>query len=115
MINDVEKALSGIKSAWTNMLSAKDKETFDIWNKETRNIESILYQEKHKLYLKFHNISDKPSASSKIEDSERKRLGRPRIYSDAERKTRLQRYQHEYYLSVTKQKRAERRKNDLVL
>lgn len=46
----VEKALAGIRSAWKNMLAAEDKETFDAWSKETKEIQKILNQEKRKKY-----------------------------------------------------------------
>lgn len=102
MSDEVKTALAGIKSAWKNMLTAKDKETFDAWSKEQKRLESILYKEKRKLYIHFRNTSEEFRASRRINKDERR--------SPAERQIRIQQYQHEYYLKVTKPKRAERRK-----
>lgn len=111
MDKEVEEALSGIKSAWKNMLTAKDKETFDAWSKEQKRLDSILYQEKRKLYLHFRNTSEEFRASRRLSNDGRKSPGRPRKYVNlTERQLKTQQYQHEYYLRVTKVKRAERRK-----
>ena len=113
MSKEVKEALAGIKIAWKNMLKAKDKETFDAWSKEQKKLESILYQEKRKLYLHFRNTSKEFRASRRLSNGDRKRSGRPRKYvSLTERQLKIQQYQHEYYLKVTKPKRAERRKNE---
>ena len=115
MNSDVKEALAGIRSAWKNMLAAKDKETFDAWSKEQKRLDNILYQEKRKLYMHFRNTSEEFRASRRINNGDRKRPGRPREYASlTERQLKTQQYQHEYYLRVTKAKRAERRKNELA-
>lgn len=114
MNNEVEIALAGIRSAWKNMLTAEDKDTFDAWGSEQKRLEKILQQEKRKLYLHFRNTSDEYRASRRVEDSKRKRTGRPKKYNSlSEKLIEYKKYQHEYYLRVTKAKRAERRKNEL--
>jgi hypothetical protein len=44
-----------------------------------------------------------------IDDLQKKKRGRPRIYPH---EVTRRDYQHEYYMRVTKKKRAERRKHD---
>lgn len=111
MNNEINKALSGIKSAWQNMLTAKDKETFDAWSEEQKRLENILYQEKRKKYIHFRNTSEEYRASRRCGQSVSP--GRPRKYkTSVERQIAIQKYQHEYYLRVTKAKRAERRNNE---
>ena len=108
MNEEIEKALAGIRSAWKNMLAAEDKETFDAWTKETKEIQKVLNQEKRRKYLHFRNTSEEYRASRRSKG--REKPGRPPIYkTDAERRIGIKKYQHEYYLKVTKQKRAERR------
>lgn len=110
MDSEVKEALSGIKSAWKNMLTAKGKEGFDAWSEEQKRLEDILYQEKHKKYLHFRNTSEEYRASRR--HGQGVGPGRPRKYkTSAEKQIAIQKYQHEYYLRVTKAKRAERRKN----
>lgn len=107
----VEEALSGIKSAWKNMLTAEDKKTFDAWSKEQKRLEKILYQEKRKLYVHFRNTSEEYRASRRVSKDKRKSPGRPRKYANmSEKKLGQQQYQHEYYLRVTKAKRAQKKK-----
>lgn len=114
MDSEVEKALAGIKSAWKNLLTAKDKDTFDAWSKEQKRLESILYREKRKLYIHFRNTSEEFRASRRLSNGDRKKAGRPRKYVNlTERQLKTQQYQHEYYLRVTKAKRAEKRKNEV--
>lgn len=110
MDSNVKEALAGIRSAWKNMLAAKDKETFDAWSKEQKRLENILYQEKRKKYLHFRNTSEEYRASRRrVQDGS---PGRPCKYkTSAEKQIAIQKYQHEYYLRVTKAKRAERKKN----
>lgn len=91
MDKEVKEALSGIKSAWKNMLTATDRDTYEFWRDEHLRLQKILYNEKKRV---VHNLR-------RSEDNK-----------DSKKRTRLQRYQHEYYLKVTKQKRAERR-NDV--
>ena len=111
MDSNVREALAGIRSAWKNMLTAKDKETFDAWSKEQKRLDSILYQEKRKLYIHFRNTSEEYRASRRRGQSVGP--GRPRKYeTSVEKQIAVQKYQHEYYLKVTKAKRAERRKNE---
>lgn len=108
MDNDVKEALSGIKSAWKNMLTAKRKETFDAWSEEQKRLEEILYQAKRKKYLHFRNTSEEYRMSRRR--SQGVGPGRPRKYkTDVEKQIAIQKYQHEYYLRVTKAKRAERK------
>lgn len=99
MDSDVKEALSGIESAWKNMLTAKRKEAFDAWSEEQKRLESILYREKRKKYIHFRNTSEEYRTSRKYKTSVEKQIAE-------------QKYQHEYYLRVTKAKRAERRKNE---
>ena len=114
MDSEINAALSGIKSAWQNMLTAKDKDTFDIWSKEQKRLEGILYREKRNKYMHFRNTSEEFRASRRIKPEDYVGPGRPRKYkTSAEKQIAVQKYQHEYYLRVTKAKRAERRKNEL--
>lgn len=86
------------------------KETFDAWSKEQKRLNSILSQEKRKKYLHFRNTSEEYRASRRC--GQGVSPGRPRKYkTSAEKQIATQKYQHEYYLKVTKQKRAERRNN----
>ena len=115
MDSEVKEALAGIRSAWKNMLTAKDKETFDAWSKEQKRLDSILYGEKRKLYMHFRNTSEEFRASRRIYKDGSRGRGRPRKYTTlTEKQIRIQQYQHEYNLRVTKAKRAERRKNELA-
>ena len=82
MNREVNDALSGIKSAWKNMLAAPDRETYELWRDEQLRLQKILHDERRRT-------------------SQRLRRGD------------LQRYQHEYYLKVTKPKREEKRKMKL--
>lgn len=91
MNSEVKEALSGIKSAWKNMLTAKDKETYNFWSEEQLRLQKMLYDERKRTL---------------------QRLWRSEINKDSKKRAQLQRYQHEYYLKVTKQKRAERRNNE---
>ena len=109
MNEEVKEALAGIKSAWKNMLTAKSKDVFDAWSEEQKRLENILYQEKRKKYLHFRNTSEEYRASRR--SSQGVGPGRPRKYeTSVEKQIAIQKYQHEYYLRVTKAKRAERRK-----
>lgn len=113
MNDEVKTALGGIKNAWKNMLAAKDKNTFDLWSKEQKRLDAILYGEKRKLYLHFRNTSDEFRASRRLHKEDSRKLGRPQKYTTlTEKQIRTQQYQHEYYLRVTKLKRAEGKKND---
>lgn len=113
MSDEVKEALAGIRSAWKNMLTAKDKETFDAWSEEHKRLENILYQEKRKKYIHFRNTSEEYRASRRR--GQGVGPGRPQKYKTAvEKQIAIQKYQHEYYLRVTKAKRAERRKNELA-
>lgn len=47
-----------------------------------------------------------------IDDLPKKKRGRPLIYPPEVTKQKERDYQHEYYMRVTKKKRAERRKHD---
>ena len=110
MDSEVKEALSGIRSAWKNMLTAKGKEAFDAWSEEQKRLEEILYQEKRKKYIHFRNTSEEYRASRRR--GQGVGPGRPRKYeTSVEKQIAIQKYQHEYYLRVTKAKRAERRKN----
>lgn len=91
MSKEVKAALSGIKSAWKNMLTAPDRETYEYWRDEHLRLQKILYNEKKRV---VHNLR-------RGEDNK-----------DSKKRKQSQRYQHEYYLRVTKQKRAERRKHE---
>lgn len=91
MDKEVKEALSGIKSAWNNMLTAPDRETYEFWRDEHLRLQKILYAEKKRV---VHNLL------------------RGECNKDSKKRTQSQRYQHEYYLKVTKQKRAERRQNE---
>lgn len=93
MDKEVKEALSGIKSAWKNMLTATDRGTYEFWRDEHLRLQKILYAEKKRV---VHNLR-------RYEDNK-----------DSKKRTKSQRYQHEYYLRVTKQKRAERRKNEIT-
>ena len=111
MDSEVKEALAGIRSAWKNMLTARSKGVFDAWSEEQKRLESILYQEKRKKYIHFRNTSDEFRASRRR--GQGVGPGRPRKYkTKEERQAATQKYQHEYYLKVTKAKRAERRKNE---
>lgn len=91
MDKEVKEALSGIKSAWNNMLTAPDRETYEFWRDEHLRLQKILYAEKKRVVQNLRRGEDN---------------------KDSKKRTQSQRYQHEYYLRVTKQKRAERRKNE---
>lgn len=91
MNKEVKEALSGIKSAWKNMLTATDRDTYEFWRDEHLRLQKILYAEKKRIV---------------------QLLRRGEYNKDNKKRTQSQRYQHEYYLRVTKQKRAERRKNE---
>lgn len=113
MDSEAKEALAGIESVWKNMLTAKEKETFDAWSEEQKRLESILYREKRKKYIHFRNTSEEYRASRRR--GQGVGPGRPRKYkTSAEKQIAIQKYQHEYYLRVTKAKRAERRKNELA-
>lgn len=104
MDSEVKEALSGIKSAWKNMLMARDKETYNFWSEEQLRLQKILYDERKRTLQRLR-------ADPTGEPRPKRGPGRPRkAKTEAERRLRLQMYQHEYYLKVTKQKRAERRK-----
>lgn len=106
MNSEVKEALSGIKSAWNNMLKAMDKETYNFWSEEQLRLQKILYDERKRT---LQRLRTNPTG----EKITKRGPGRPRkTKTDAERKLRMQMYQHEYYLKVTKQKRAERRNNE---
>lgn len=106
MNSEVKKALSGIKSAWKNMLTANDKETYNFWSEEQLRLQKILYDERKRTLQRLR-------ANPTGEPRPKRGPGRPRkTKTEAERRSRIQMYQHEYYLKVTKQKRAERRKNE---
>lgn len=90
MNSEVKEALSGIKSAWKNMLTAPDRETYNFWRDEQLRLQKILYDEKKRTMQRLRKSEDKKG----------------------ENRAKIQQYQHEYYLRVTKQKRAERRKNE---
>lgn len=105
MNSEVKEALSGIKSAWKNMLTAPDRETYNFWRDEQLRLQKILYDERRRTLQRLR-------ANPTGEPRPKRGHGRPRkTKTDSERKLKLQMYQHEYYLKVTKQKRAERRKN----
>jgi hypothetical protein len=104
MDSEIKEALSGIKSAWKNMLTARDKETYNFWSEEQLRLQKILYDERKKT---LQRLRTNPTGESKL----KRGPGRPRkTNTEAERRLKLQMYQHEYYLRVTKAKRAERRK-----
>ena len=106
MNSEVKEALSGIKSAWKNMLMARDKETYIFWSEEQLRLQKILYDERKKT---LQRLRTNPTG----EPRPKRGPGRPRkTKTEAERRLRLQMYQHEYYLKVTKQKRAERKSNE---
>ena len=90
MNKEVKAALSGIKSAWKNMLTATDRDTYEFWRDEQLRLQKILYDEKKRTMQRLRKTEDK----------------------SGERRAKAQQYQHEYYLRVTRQKRAERRKNE---
>ena len=90
MNKEVKAALSGIKSAWKNMLVATDRDTYEFWRDEQLRLQKILYDEKKRTLQRLRKSEDKKG----------------------ENRAKIQQYQHEYYLRVTKQKRAERRKNE---
>lgn len=105
MDKEVKEALSGIKSAWSNMLTAKDKETYNFWSEEQLRLQKILYDERKRT---LQRLRTNPTGEPKP----KRGRGRPKkAKTEAEKKLKLQMYQHEYYLKVTKQKRAERRNN----
>lgn len=105
MNSEVKEALAGIKSAWKNMFLARDKETYSFWSEEQLRLQKILYDERKRTLQRLR-------ANPTGEPRPKRGPGRPRkIKTEAERRLRLQMYQHEYYLKVTKQKRAERRNN----
>lgn len=105
MDSNVKEALAGIKSAWKNMLTASDKETYNFWSEEQLRLQKILYDERKRT---LQRLRTNPTG----EPRPKRGRGRPRkTKTEAERKLRIQQYQHEYYLKVTKRKRAERRKN----
>lgn len=106
MNSDVKEALSGIKSAWKNMFLARDKETYIFWSEEQLRLQKILYDERKRT---LQRLRTNPTG----EPGPKRGPGRPKkTKTEAERRLRLQMYQHEYYLKVTKQKRAERRNNE---
>ena len=106
MNSEVKEALSGIKSAWKNMLTANDKGTYNFWSEEQLRLQKILYDERKRTLQRLR-------ANPTGEPGLKRGRGRPRkTQTESERKLRIQMYQHEYYLRVTKQKRAERRKNE---
>lgn len=106
MSSDVKEALSGIKSAWKNMLTASDRGTYEFWSEERLRLQKILYDERKRTLQRLR-------ADPTGEPIPKRGPGRPRkAKTEAERRLNLQMYQHEYYLKVTKQKRAERRKNE---
>lgn len=90
MDKEVKKALAGIKSAWKNMLTATDRDTYEFWRDEQLRLQKILYDEKKRTMQRLRKSEDKKG----------------------ENRARIQQYQHEYYLRVTRRKRAERRKNE---
>lgn len=104
MNKEVKAALSGIKSAWKNMLTATDRGTYEFWRDEQLRLQKILYDERKRT---LQRLRVNPTGESRP----KRGRGRPRK-TEAERRLRLQMYQHEYYLKVTKQKRAERRNNE---
>ena len=105
MNSEVKEALSGIKSVWKNMFLARDRETYEFWRDEQLRLQKILYDERNKTLQRLR-------ANPTGEPRPKRGRGRPRkTKTEAERRLRLQMYQHEYYLKVTKQKRAERRNN----
>ena len=106
MNSEVKEALSGIKSALKNMLTARDKETYIFWSEEQLRLQKILYDERKRT---LQRLRTNPTG----EPRPKRGRGRPRkAKTEAEKKLKLQMYQHEYYLKVTKQKRAERRNNE---
>ena len=106
MSSDVKEALSEIKSAWKNMLTAPDRETYNFRSGERLRLQKILYDERKRTLQRLR-------ADPTGEPRPKREPGRLRkTKTEAERRLRLQMYQHEYYLKVTKQKRAERRKNE---
>lgn len=90
MDKEVKKALAGIKSAWKNMLTATDRDTYEFWRDEQLRLQKILYDEKKRTMQRLRKSEDKKG----------------------ENRAKIQQYQHEYYLRVTRRKRAERRKNE---
>lgn len=90
MDKEVKAALSGIKSAWKNMLTATDRDTYEFWRDEQLRLQKILYDEKKRTMRRLRKSEDKKG----------------------ENRAKRQQYQHEYYLRVTRQKRAERKKNE---
>lgn len=87
MDKEVKGALSGIKSAWKNMLTATDRDTYEFWRDEQLRLQKILYDEKKRTMQRLRKSEDKKG----------------------ENRAKIQQYQHEYYLRVTKAKRAERK------
>lgn len=107
MNQEVKNALSGIKSAWKNLICATDKETYDAWFAERVKLDYILHREM--LETKGRIATGVASTHTKAGP------GRPRKYiTNAEREIQRRKYQHEYYLKVTRVKRAERRKNEVT-
>ena len=108
MNQEVKNALSGIKSAWNNLICATDKETYDAWFAERVKLDYILHREMMKTKGR---IATGEASTHKTKTGP----GRPRKYiTDAEREIQRRKYQHEYYLKVTRVKRAERRKNEVT-
>lgn len=108
MKSEVKEALSGIKSAWKNMFLATDRKTYEFWRDEQIRLHKILYDERNRT---LQRLRTNPTG----EATPKRGPGRPsKTKTEAERKLRSQMYQHEYYIKVTKQKRAERRKNEVT-
>ena len=101
MDKEVKAALAGISRTWKLLLTAKDRETYDFWVEEQLRLHKILYGERNRVLSRLHGKPYKKHAGP----------GRP-SKSLAAKQLRRQKYQHEYYLRVTKQKRAERRNNE---
>ena len=106
MDREVEEALAGIRSAWKELLNAKNGNAFAYWDKECRRIERILYNAKRKAYIHFRNTSEEYKKSRRKNPCCIGRPGRKPMFStEEERKAHLKKYQHEYYLRVTKPNR----------
>ena len=75
------------------MLKATSLKTFNYWSKEEKRLEKKLY-EGRKLVLS--KLSATPNENAGSEEDERRAA--------------IQNYQHNYYVNVTKKKRAQKRK-----
>ena len=75
------------------MLKSTDLRTFNYWSKEEKRLEKKLYEGKQFVLSKL-NATPNENAGSE----------------EDEKRAAIQNYQHNYYINVTKKKRAQKRR-----